>query len=462
MRLSFLGATSTVTGSRHLIETSAGRILVDCGLFQGYKQLRLRNWAPLPVPPASIDAVVLTHAHLDHSGYLPRLVAGGFKGPVYATPGTLALCRILLPDSARLQEEDAKFANQRGFSKHKPALPLYTEADAAAALARFHPVGFGAPFEPLRGTIASFTSASHLLGAASVLIETAGRRVLFSGDLGRSDDVIMRPPAPPPACDHLVIESTYGDRLHPSIRPEDELLGALGDVIDARGVAVVPTFAVGRAQQLLVHLDHLQRGGRLPAVPIYLDSPMAVEATSVYARRCGEHRLDAEECERLKRIARFITTAQQSRELDAGEGPMIILAASGMATGGRVVHHLKRFAPDPRNLILLSGYQAGGTRGAALAGGAGQIRIHGAEVPVRAQVRQLHSLSAHADADGLIAWARALKRAPSQVFVTHGDAGASDALRARIEHELRWPAMVPDYRDRFELDGPASGVAAAD
>lgn len=451
MRLRFLGATGTVTGSRHLVETDRGRVLVDCGLFQGFKQLRLRNWAPLPVSASSIDAVVLSHAHLDHSGYLPRLVASGFTGPVYSTPGTLALCRILLPDSARLQQEDAKFANQRGFSKHKPALPLYTEEDAAAALSLFRPLPFATPFQPLPDLRVTFSPASHLLGAASVLIESAGRRLHYSGDLGRSDDVIMAPPAPPPRCDWLVIESTYGDRRHPPISAEDELLAALREVVEAGGVAVIPTFAVGRAQQILVHLDRLRRSGRLPAVPVFLDSPMAVEATALYVRLRSQHRLDAEECERLQRAAHFITTAQQSRELDARDGPMIILAASGMATGGRVVHHLKRFAPDPHNLVLLSGYQAGGTRGASLAAGATQIRIHGAEVPVRARVQQLQALSAHADSEGLIAWARQLPQRPDTVFVTHGEPGASDALRARFEHEMGWSASVPDYREAVDL-----------
>jgi metallo-beta-lactamase family protein len=457
MRMSFLGATGTVTGSKYLVETAGGRVMIDCGLFQGFKQLRLRNWAHLPIEPGAVDAVVLTHAHLDHSGYLPRLWAQGFRGKVYCTEGTRELCRILLPDSARLQEEDAKFANQRGFSKHSPALPLYTERDAEAALALLHAVPFGKVVEPVRGLRVSFSPASHLLGAASVSCEAEGSRLLLSGDLGRDNDVIMPPPAPPPPCDYLVIESTYGDRLHPAAAAEDEMCEALAGPLADGGVVVVPTFAIGRAQELLVFLDRLQRGGRLPDVPVYLDSPMAIEATAVYARLRSQHRLSAEECARLQNRARYITTAQQSRELDASGGPMILLAASGMATGGRVIHHLKRFAPEARNLILLSGFQAGGTRGAALAAGAEHIRIHGEEVPVRAQVRQLRTLSAHADADGLLGWARQLQRPPRRVFVTHGEPGASDALRARFEHELHWPATVPDYREAVSFNGEGGG-----
>ena len=451
MRLSFLGATGTVTGSKYLLEAGGGRMLIDCGLFQGYKQLRLRNWARPPFEPDSVDAVVLTHAHLDHSGFLPRLVAQGFRGPVYCTPGTLQLCRILLPDSARLQEEDARFANQRGFSRHSPALPLYTEQDARRALESLRPVAFDTGFTPLAGLQASFSPASHLLGAASLLVRTRQARVVFSGDLGRDDDVIMRPPAAPPDCDHLVIESTYGDRQHPDTPPQEELAAALRATLEAGGVAVVPTFAIGRAQELLVYLRRLRLGGALPAVPVYLDSPMAIEATRLYGRLRAEHRLSDEECAALQDSALHIATAQESRELDQRTGPMIILAASGMATGGRVVHHLKRFAPEARNLILLSGFQAGGARGAALAAGAQHIRIHGEEVPVRAQVRQLRGLSAHADAPGLLRWARRLPHPPRLVYITHGEPGASDALRARFEHELSWPARVPEYRDSVEI-----------
>jgi metallo-beta-lactamase family protein len=443
-----------VTGSKYLVEVNRRRILVDCGLFQGFKQLRLRNWAPLPFAPASIDAIVLTHAHLDHTGYLPRLISQGFRGPVHCTSGTQALCEILLPDSAHLQEEDAKFANQHGFSKHSPALPLYSRADAERCLKQFRATELGLDVDVSPGLAVTFHPASHLLGAASLQLVHANTRVVFSGDLGRQNDAIMPPPAPPAPCDYLLIESTYGDRSHPAIRPEDELLAALQGVLGRRGIAIVPTFAVGRAQELLVYLARLKQRGAIPGdLPVYLDSPMAIEATAVYDILRSQHRLSQEDCRAMNRVAQFVTTAQQSRSVDEQSGPMIILAASGMATGGRVVHHLKRFAGDPRNLILLTGFQAAGTRGAQLAAGFQSIRIHGQQVPVSAEIRQLHSLSAHADAGELLEWARQLPQAPRAVYVTHGEPQASDALRQRFERELKWPAFVPDYRDVVELPG---------
>jgi len=457
MQITFLGATGTVTGSKYLVEAGGRRILIDCGLFQGFKQLRLRNWAALPAAPASIDAVVITHAHLDHSGYLPRLVSQGFGGPIYCTSGTQALCEILLPDSAHLQEEDAKFANKHGFSKHSPARPLYSLADAERCLRRLHPGEIGGTIEPVPGLAVTFHPASHLLGAASLQLCYGPTRVVFSGDLGRPNDAIMAPPAPPAPCDYLVIESTYGDRSHPAMSCEEELLGALRGVLERRGVAILPTFAVGRAQELLIYLARLkQRRAIADDVPIYLDSPMAIEATAIYERLRSQHRLSASECQAMNRVARFVTTSQQSRSVDAQSGPMIVLAASGMATGGRVVHHLKCYAGDSRNLILLSGYQAAGTRGAQLAAGFDHIRIHGEQVSVKAEVLQLHSMSAHADAGELIAWARQLPRAPRAVYVTHGEPQASDTLRQRFERELKWPAFVPDYRDVVEL--PANDV----
>jgi metallo-beta-lactamase family protein len=457
MQITFLGATGTVTGSKYLVEVDKRRILVDCGLFQGFKQLRLRNWAPLPVSPASIDAVVITHAHLDHTGYLPRLIAQGFSGPVYCTSGTRALCEILLPDSAHLQEEDAKFANKHGFSKHSPALPLYSLADAERCLRRFRASEIGSTIEIMHGLAVTFHSASHLLGAASLQLEHAATRVVFSGDLGRPNDAIMPPPMPPAPCDYLVIESTYGDRSHPRTSGEEELLGALQGVLERRGVAIVPTFAVGRAQELLIYLARLkQRRAIAEDLPVYLDSPMAIEATAIYERLRSQHRLSASDCQAMNHVARFVTTSQESRSVDEQSGPMIILAASGMATGGRVVHHLKRYASDPRNLILLSGYQAAGTRGALIAAGVEHIRIHGEQVPVKAEVRQLHSMSAHADAGELLEWARQLPQAPRAVYITHGEPQASDTLRQRFERELKWPSFVPDYRDVVDL--PGNGV----
>ena len=451
MQLSFFGATQTVTGSRYLLTCGERRVLVDCGLFQGYKHLRLKNWSRLPFAANEVDAVLLTHAHLDHSGYLPLLVKNGFKGPIYATNATLELCRILLPDSGHLQEEQAQFANRHGFSKHSPALPLYTEQDAHHCLERFRAVSFAEEIEPAPDIRASFARAGHLLGAASVRVQHGGRSILFSGDVGRPHDPLMRAPVAPVAADYLVVESTYGDRTHPAWEPQTELRDVIRRTCGRGGVIVIPTFAVGRAQLLLLLIARLQASGEIPGVPVYLDSPMAIDATELFARFGAEHRLSRDEAATMGGIAALVRTAEQSKALDRIRAPAIILAASGMATGGRVVHHLKVFAPDARNTILFSGFQAGGTRGAALVAGAPQLRIHGETFPVRAEVALLQSASAHADADELIAWLRQLPAAPRQVFVTHGEASASDALRHRIHTELGWSVIVPEYRDEVAL-----------
>jgi metallo-beta-lactamase family protein len=451
MRLSFFGATQTVTGSRYLLTCGQRRVLIDCGLFQGYKHLRLKNWSRLPFAADSVDAVLLTHAHLDHSGYLPLLVKNGFRGPIYATSATLELCRILLPDSGRLQEEQAQFANRHGFSKHSPALPLYTEQDAHHCLKSFRTVRFEEDIEPARGVRAAFTHAGHLLGAASVRVAHDGKSILFSGDVGRSNDPLLRAPAAPVAADYLVVESTYGDRTHPVWDPQSELRDVIRRTYGRGGIIVIPTFAVGRAQLLLLLIARLRASGEIPHIPVYLDSPMAIDATDLLVRFEAEHRLTSTESAAIASVAALVRTAVQSKELDRIRAPAIILAASGMATGGRVVHHLKVFAPDARNTILFSGFQAGGTRGAALAAGAPQVHIHGENFPVRAEVAQLQSASAHADAVELIAWLRQMPAAPRKVFVTHGEPAASDALRHRIQTELGWSAAVPEYRDEVEL-----------
>ena len=450
-RLRFLGATATVTGSRFLVQAGSARVLVDCGLFQGYKPLRLRNWAPFPVDPRSLDAVLLTHAHLDHSGYLPRLVKGGFRGPVYCTEATRALCGILLPDSGRLLEEEAGHANAIGSSRHHPAAPLYTEKDAIASLRHLRPVAVGTALAVVPGLSASFRLQGHILGAASVALESEGRRVLFSGDIGRSDDPVMRAPEAREAADWVVVESTYGDRLHPATELGPALAGAIRPVLERGGVVVIPAFAVGRAQLLLHALATLQDEGALPAAPLYLNSPMANEVTALYHRFPELHRLDAAQLERLEQRTRVVRSVEESKDLNRRRGPMIIVAASGMATGGRVLHHLKAFAPDRRNAIVLCGFQAGGTRGAALARGASTLRIFGEEVPVNAQVVQLEAASAHADADGLLGWLRA-GTPPRGVYVVHGEPDAADALRKRVEHELGWAARVPELGDEVELD----------
>ena len=455
-RLEFLGATGTVTGSRYLLTASGHRLLVDCGLFQGYKPLRLRNRERFPVEPSSIEAVVLTHAHLDHSGFLPLLVRQGFRGPVFCTAPTAALCRILLADSAHLLEEEAKVANRKGSSKHHPALPLYSQDDVAATLPLLRVIPDGEAFAPVPGVTARYRGAGHILGASSVTLEHDGTRIGFSGDLGRSDDIVMSAPEPPAPADLLVVESTYGDRLHASHDAEAELGEAVARVAARGGVVVIPAFAVGRAQALLHLLARLKASGAIPkALPIYLNSPMADQATRLFSQFPQAHRLTPAETTALHATATVITTAEQSKALNRRHGPMVILSASGMATGGRVVHHLVAFAPDARNAIVLAGFQAGGTRGAKLAAGDATVRIFGEDVPVRAEVVQLGASSAHADADGLIAWLRSAESPPRRVFVTHGEPAAADALRLRIEHELGWRADVPDWLQSVDLHAAA-------
>lgn len=446
VHIRFLGAAGTVTGSKYLVECDGSSLMVDCGLFQGYKQLRLRNRDPLPVLPNHIGAVLLTHAHLDHSGYLPLLAKEGFRGKVWTTTATRDLAQILLPDSGHIQEEDAEFANRHGFSKHAPALPLYTEEDAIHSLKLFRTVGVGQAFQPLPGWTAHFTSAGHILGAASLLLEVGGKRLLFSGDLGRPDDALMNPPDAPPAADAVVCESTYGNREH----PQEDVLAELGPALKrcaARGgTAVVPVFAVGRAQALLHAIAQLKASGDLPhSLPIYLDSPMAIHSTGLFGRHIGEHRLTAEQCRTMESVAKMTRTTDESKAIATQHGPKVILSASGMATGGRVLHHLALYLGDHRNMVVLTGYQAPGTRGATLANGGTHLRLHGQDLPVRAEVVQLTAASAHADASQLIAWLKSMPAPPHRVFVTHGDPEASDQLRCRIERELHWRAMVPEH-----------------
>jgi metallo-beta-lactamase family protein len=451
MRLTFLGGTGTVTGSKYLLEHGGKRLLVDCGLFQGLKQLRLRNWDAFPVPPAEIDAIVLTHAHLDHSGYIPRLVQLGFRGKVYCSTATHDLCGLLLPDSARLLEEEAEYANRRGFSKHQPALPLYTEQDARAALECFTPRAFDQGFEPIPGVRVLLRGAGHLLGAASVRVEWERRALLFSGDLGRSQDLLMRPPAPPEASDWVVVESTYGDRAHAGVDP----LTAMADVISrtaARGgIVVIPAFAIGRAQTLMYCLHLLKEQRRIPDLPAFLNSPMAADATHIYEQHRAEHRLTPEQCRAMRAAVHIVNSVEESKRLNELRMPAVIISASGMASGGRVLHHLKAFAPDARNAILFAGFQAAGTRGALIVGGAPTVKIHGQHVPIRAEVAMIQSLSAHADREELLAWVGALPAAPQRVFVTHGEPVPADALRQAIEERHRWPCTVPEYRDTVEL-----------
>jgi len=451
--ITFLGATDTVTGSKYLVTIGDRRLLVDCGLFQGYKQLRLRNWAPLPVPPSSLDAILLTHAHLDHSGALPLAVRDGYRGRIHCTDATAALCGLLLPDSGRLQEESTEHANRHGFSKHHPALPLYTEDDAIRALRKLAPTSFDAPFAPAPGVSARFLRAGHLLGAAMVELRAEGKVLLFSGDLGRPHDLLMRPPVDVAEADCLVVESTYGDRRHPATDPLDQLAAVVDRTVARGGVVVVPSFAVGRAQALLHLSAQLREAGRLPAnLPVYLNSPMAAGATALYLRFADEHRLSPDACAAMAGAAKIVTTVEESKRLNEGRWPKIIIAASGMATGGRVLHHLRAFLPDPRNTILLTGHQAGGTRGRALQDGAASVKLFGDYVPVRAEVATMDSLSAHADGAEVLAWLGRFARPPRQTFVTHGEPPAADALRLAVEETLRWRCVVPEYRETVTLD----------
>jgi metallo-beta-lactamase family protein len=451
MRLSFLGGAGTVTGSKYAVEHGGHRVLVDCGLFQGFKALRLKNWAPLPIEPRDIEAAVLTHAHLDHSGYLPLLIKRGFAGPVFCSPATADLCSILLPDSGHLQEKDAEFANRHRFSKHEPALPLYTEADAKAALAHLKPIGFDEKQAVPGGAAIRLRRVGHILGAASVQLDWGGLTVVFSGDLGRYGDPIMVDPVPVERTDVLLVESTYGSRRHDEGNPSAVLEEIVSTTAAHGGTVVIPAFAVGRAQSLLFYFYQLKSRGRLRNVPIFLDSPMALDASEIFCKDLQDHKLPAAECRRSCAVAHYVRAVDESKALSANPMPKVIISASGMATGGRVLHHLKAYAPDRRSAILFAGFQAGGTRGAAMLAGAETIKIHGRYVPVRAQVRNLDMLSAHADASEILRWLRGFKTAPRMTYVVHGEPAASDALRHRIQEELGWPCIVAELGQTVEL-----------
>ncbi|HTH62050.1 MAG TPA: MBL fold metallo-hydrolase [Paraburkholderia sp.] len=450
MKLTFLGATETVTGSRYLIDSNGRRILVDCGLFQGAKNLRLRNWLPLPFAPSSLDAVILTHAHLDHSGYLPVLVRNGYRGPVYCTDATAELCHVLLNDAAKLQQEEADDANRLGYSKHHPALPLFTTDDAQRALALLAPRGFETPVAIAHDTGFGFLPAGHILGAASVVLRCGPRVVVFSGDLGRPNDPLMPPPQPPVRADWLIVESTYGNRLHDRADPAAQLADVFNKTFARGGVVVIPCFAVGRAQEILYYVAQLKASGRMRNVPVYLDSPMATAVTDIYRRYPREHRLSASAAEAIDHAAVMVRDVEQSKAIAQKAGPMVVIAGSGMATGGRVLHHLKQFAPDARNTIALVGFQAAGTRGAALAAHEPTLKIHGEYVSVHARVETITSLSAHADYGEILAWLRQLREPPARTFVTHGEPGAADSLRRRIEETLHWSCDVPQWCDTVE------------
>jgi metallo-beta-lactamase family protein len=451
LKLHFLGAAGTVTGSRYLVEQGRHRVLIDCGLFQGHKALRLQNWEAPPFDASKLDAVVLTHAHLDHSGALPRLVRQGYRGRIFATPATRELCELLLPDSARLQEEDARYANRHGSSRHHPALPLYDEADAQRALTHFEALPLGTLRELAPGFAVKLHAAGHILGAASVELRCDGVTLLFSGDLGRPDDLILLPPAAPPACDLLVMESTYGDRLHAASSVRTQLAEVIRRTVARGGSVLLPAFAVGRAQTLLFLLAQLRGANEIPDVPVYLNSPMAVDMTQIYLRHHGEHRLLPAQVEAMQRLVHYVRSTEESRALNERRDPAVIISASGMATGGRVLHHLKSLAPAARNTIVFAGYQAGGTRGARLVAGERQLRIFGQDVAVNAEVVSLQGLSAHADAAQLLQWLGQAPRPPQRVFLTHGEAEPAAQLALRVESALGWAVTIPRQGDTVEF-----------
>lgn len=451
MRLTFLGAAGTVTGSKYLVEDSGFKLLVDCGLFQGLKQLRLKNWTPLPTDPTSLKAVLLTHAHIDHSGYLPLLVKQGFRGEVYCTRATNRLCRILLPDSGRLQEEEALYANRKGFSKHRPALPLYSEEDGKRCLSHLNPIAYHESIRISDKISATFIPAGHILGAASIVLRVRNTIIVFSGDLGRQKDLVMRPPEHIREADYLITESTYGSKLHESKDPRDQMQEILNRTFERGGTVVIPSFAVGRAQSLLYAIHSLKKEKKIPDIPVYLNSPMAIDATAVFTQFREEHRLTEEDCRGACERATYVHTSEESKALNERRGPMIIIAASGMATGGRVLHHLKAFGPDKRNTILFTGFQAAGTRGETLVSGKKSVKIHGEIVSIEAEVALIDTLSAHADQSEILAWLSGFERAPKMTFVTHGEPEAASTLVRVIQEKLNWLCRAPDLMETVEL-----------
>ncbi|GAA1496124.1 MBL fold metallo-hydrolase RNA specificity domain-containing protein [Paeniglutamicibacter kerguelensis] len=453
--LRFLGGTGTVTGSKYLLDTGGQRILVDCGLFQGFKQLRDRNRTPLPVPAASIDAVVITHAHLDHTGYLPALVRDGFTGPIHSSKGTAQLCSLLLLDSGHLLEEEARFAAHKGSSIHHPPLPLYTAADAARSLKSFRTHEFDERFEVADGVDVTLIPAGHILGASQVHLGIGGTGIHFTGDLGRPDDPLMYPPRGLDSVDVLVTESTYGNRNHSPEDPGEELGNLVTRVAKRGGVVLIAAFAVGRAESILLSLSRLLAKGKIPAVPVFLNSPMAIDASLIYQQHREEHRLSDKDFSAMYGLATLTRTADESKLLNLRGGPMIIISASGMLSGGRILHHLSAYGEDPKNAIVLAGYQAGGTRGAALEGGQRTLKIYGEYVQIRAEVVSMDGFSAHADSNTLIGWMKEAPTAPRMTYITHGEPEAADALRLRIKHELGWRARVPEHLETVNLRNPS-------
>ncbi len=446
-QVQFIGATGTVTGSKYLVKYDRHKILIDCGLFQGIKNVRRRNWSELPFPVDSVDAVLLTHAHIDHSGYLPALMKRGYHGPVYCSEATHALCKVLLPDAGYLQEEDAKYANKKRFSKHDPAEPLYTEDDARKVLKQFRDVENGATLELPGGMTATFSPTGHILGACAIRLEYQGKSITFSGDVGRSNDPIMYPPKPLAATDYLVVESTYGDRRHEEVDAEAAIADVVNRTASRGGIVLMPAFAVGRAQMVLYILQKLRAQNRIPHMPVYLNSPMAIRATEIFFSLHDEHKLSKEDCEHMDDMTTYVKTVEESIELNSKKFPSIIISASGMASGGRVLHHLKSLVGDPKNSVLFLGYQATGTRGDSLTHGAERIKIHGEYYPVRAEIANLQALSSHGDYVEITDWLKKMPGKPQKVFITHGESSAADCMRRHLKDEFNWDVEVPEYLD---------------
>lgn len=453
--ITFLGAAGTVTGSKHLLDTGRHRILVDCGLFQGLKELRLRNWQPLPIAARDIDAIILTHAHLDHSGYLPRLVSEGFKGRVFCTPGTRDLCSLVLPDAAHIQEEDARDANRYHYSKHAPALPLYTTPDAERALTLLQPVGYERPVPVVPGVEVEFLNAGHLLGSSFARVRVDDTTILFGGDLGRYGRPVLPDPAPVPAADVLLLESTYGDRLHPADDDGAQLATIINSVAERRGKLIIPAFAIGRVEELIYWVKRLEEQRRIPVLPVFVDSPMAAKALHYYAEHARELDPDMQAARGVCAFctARMTTVAspQQSKDLVASRQPAIVIASSGMATGGRVLYHLQATLPHAENTVLFAGFQAAGTRGRLLLDGARSIRIKGRDVPVAATVARLDSMSAHADRDEILRWLGGFTAPPRQTWLVHGEPSSTLALRDHIVQKFGWSVGIAQHHARVEL-----------
>lgn len=451
MKLKFLGATRTVTGSKYLLKTYDQTVLIDCGLFQGHKEGRLKNWEPFPESVEDIDVVVLTHAHIDHSGYLPLLVRQGFKGSILATAATRDLCEVLLRDSGRIHEEDARRANKYGYSKHTPALPLYTEEDAIIALKQFKTIGFGTDY-PLGEELKLHLSRSgHILGSAFLTLRSETETLVFSGDLGRPDNPIMKKPATIQIADYLVLEATYGNRLHPDASDVEELGEIIRSTVKKGGTVLIPSFAVGRAQAILHLLYQLKSTNAIPDIPIYLDSPMAQNATEIMQKHTSEHSLSKELCAEVCGIAHYVQSPQESKALHSSPFPSVIISASGMVEGGRVLHHMKHYAPDHHNSIVFTGFQAGMTRGDRILRGAREVKIHGKMVPIRARVELLEGLSSHADHEEIFEWLKGFVEQPRKVFLTHGSPESCEALKRKIEERLGWNVAVPEYLEEVEL-----------